>query len=231
MNQNGANGRSDRLFSQAKIRQTFVAGIFASVPLAVTAFIIWYVDGKTRNFLNWLLPNWPHVPGLGIVLAIALIYVVGMVTTSFLGKFFLSLIDGILMRLPVIRQLYQGWKQIALTPGGTEGTFSKVVLIPDETGYMKFMGFTSARLIEADEPCYCVFVPSAPNPITGRLYFVPIDRCELLDMSPEEAFKVILSTGNYVPPIIRINAVGTREMQAGLAITTMPVLPVESSEL
>src|ERR1700722_10197945 len=102
MNQNGANGRSDRLFSQAKIRQTFVAGIFASVPLAVTAFIIWYVDGKTRNFLNWLLPNWPHVPGLGIVLAIALIYVVGMVTTSFLGKFFLSLIDGILMRLPVI---------------------------------------------------------------------------------------------------------------------------------
>jgi uncharacterized membrane protein len=153
MKQMGANGQSDKLFSQAKVRQTFVAGIFASVPLAVTAFIIWYVDGKTRNFLNWLLPNWPHVPGLGIVLAIALIYVVGMVTTSFLGKFFLSLIDGILMRLPVVRQLYQGWKQIALTPGGTEGTFSKVVLIPDETGYMKFMGFTSARLIEADEPC------------------------------------------------------------------------------
>jgi uncharacterized membrane protein len=96
---------------------------------------------------------------------------------------------------------------------------------------MKFMGFTSARLIQADEPCYCVFVPSAPNPITGRLYFVPIERCELLDMSPEEAFKVILSTGNYVPPIIRVNQVGTREMQAGLEISSVPVLPVESSEL
>ena len=115
-------------------------------------------------------------------------------------------IDAIIMRLPGIRLLYQGWKQIALTPGGTEGTFSRVVLIPDETGTMRLMGFCSGRIIEADEPCYCVFIPSSPNPITGRLYFVRTARCQFIEMTTEEAFKVILSTGNYVPPIVAIES-------------------------
>jgi uncharacterized membrane protein len=113
------------------------------------------------------------------------------------------------MRLPVIRQLYLVWKQVALTPDGTEGTFSRVVMIPDETGFMKWMGFTSGRVVEASEPCYCVFVPSSPNPITGRLYFVPVERCQIIDMAPEEALKCVLSTGNYVPPLVPLAPVAT----------------------
>jgi len=58
----------------------------------------------------------------------------------------------------------------------------------------------------ADEPCYCVFIPSSPNPITGRLYFIRASRCQFIDMTTEEAFKVILSTGNYVPPIVAIES-------------------------
>jgi uncharacterized membrane protein len=55
--------------------------------------------------------------------------------------------------------------------------------------------------MESAEPMYCVFVPNSPNPITGRLYFVPAELCTFTDISVEEAFKVILSTGNYVPPL------------------------------
>ena len=62
-------------------------------------------------------------------------------------------------------------------------------------------GFTSGRIVQADQPCYCVFMPFSPNPITGRLCFVPIDKCQFLDMTPEDAFKIILSTGNYIRPL------------------------------
>ncbi len=186
-------------FSRGSIRRTFVAGIFAAVPLAVTIFIVWWVDEKTRGITVYLFHR--SIPFLGVLIAIGAIYVTGLITSSILGRYFLGLLDAVLMRLPVVRQLYLGWKQIALTPGGTEGTFSNVVLVPDETGQMRMMGFTSGRVIELDPACYCVFVPSAPNPITGRLYFIDVKKCTILRITPEEAFKVILSTGNYIPPI------------------------------
>ena len=168
--------------------------------MAVTAFILWWVDDKTRVFTFWLFHR--RIPFLGVLLTLAAIYAIGMVTNSLIGRYLLRIVDAIIMRMPGIRLLYQGWKQIALTPGGTEGTFSHVVLIPDESGTMKLMGFSSGRLIEADEPCYCVFIPSSPNPITGRLYFIRADRCQFIQMTSEEAFKVILSTGNYVPRLV-----------------------------
>jgi uncharacterized membrane protein len=188
----------------ANVRTTFLAGIFAVIPVAVTAFILWWVDNKTVDLTQVLFGIKIHF--LGVLIALAAIYAVGIVTNSLLGKYFLKLIDAIIMRLPGIRLLYQGWKQIALTPGGTESTFSNVVLIPDETGTMRLLGFCSGRIVEADEPSYCVFIPSSPNPITGRLYFIRASRCQFIQMSTEEAFKIILSTGNYVPPLIPIAA-------------------------
>jgi uncharacterized membrane protein len=122
-----------------------------------------------------------------------------LIATSLLGKFFLRIIDRILLRVPVLRPLYLAWKQIALTPGGTEGTFSRVVLIPDETGATHLIGFCCGRTIEGDPNTFCVFVPAAPNPINGRLYFVRKEKCVFVDISTEEAFKIVLSTGNYVP--------------------------------
>jgi len=195
---------TNRARGYANVRTTFIAGIFAFIPLAVTAFILWWIDDKTVIFTDWLLHRRIHF--LGVLLTLAAIYAIGIVTNSLLGKYILRLLDAIIMRLPGIRLLYQGWKQIALTPGGTEGTFSRVVLIPDETGTMRLMGFCSGRIIMADEPCYCVFIPSSPNPITGRLYFIRASRCQFIDMTTEEAFKVILSTGNYVPPIVAIKS-------------------------
>ena len=184
---------------QRHLRQTFLAGIFAVVPVAVTIFIVYWINLKTSVITAWLLPKHP-IPFVGVAVAIAAIYFTGLLATSLLGKFFLRLIDKLLIRLPGFRQLYTAWKQIALTPGGTEGVFSKVVMIPDETGGLHMLGFSNGRTNEADPNTYCVFVPAAPNPINGRLFFVHKEKCQFLDVTPEEAFKVILSTGNYVPP-------------------------------
>jgi len=191
------NGQQHKIFSQGRIRRTFVAGIFAFVPLAVTAYIVYWIDLHTRGLTVWLFHR--SIPFLGVLIALAAIYVTGMITSSLVGRFLLRIVDAVLIRLPVVRQLYLGWKHIALTPGGTEGTFSRVVLIPDESGIMKQLGFTSGQVVAGPVPSYCVFVPSSPNPITGRLFFVPVYKCQVIEVSPEEAFKVVLSTGNYVP--------------------------------
>ncbi|CAN5474542.1 hypothetical protein BH09PLA1_BH09PLA1_05870 [soil metagenome] len=182
------------------LRSTFLAGILSAVPIAVTGFIVWYVDNKTRFITQALFHV--QIPFLGVVIAVVAIYLCGLAATTLLGKFFLRLIDKILSRVPVLRQLYVAWKQIALTPGGTEGTFSRVVLIPDETGATHLLGFCSGRSLEGDPDTYCVFVPAAPNPISGRLYFVHREKCVFINVSTEEAFKVILSTGNYIPPAV-----------------------------
>ena len=179
------------------LRQTFLAGILSAIPIAVTGFIVRYVDNKTR-FITFALFH-VEIPFLGVVIAIAAIYLCGLLATSLLGRFFLGVVDKVLSRVPILRQLYIAWKQIALTPGGTEGTFSKVVLIRDETGATHLMGFCSGRPLQGDVNTFCVFVPAAPNPVSGRLLFVHREKCVFIDISTEEAFKVILSTGNYVP--------------------------------
>lgn len=180
------------------LRRTFLAGILSAVPLAVTVYIIWKVDKETRSITQALFKV--PIPFLGIVIAIVAIYLCGLLATSLLGKFFLSVVDKVLSRVPFLRQLYVPWKQIALTPAGSEGTFSRVVLIPDETGATHLLGFCSGRPLDGDPNTYCVFVPAAPNPINGRLYFVHREKCIFINLSTEEAFKVVLSTGNYIPP-------------------------------
>jgi uncharacterized membrane protein len=188
---------------QKHVRNTFLAGIFAAIPVVITVFILWWVETKTRPAAHYLLVRFFHVdrdiPFLGVVLALVGIYLAGMITTSLLGRFVLRTLDRILLRVPVLRQVYSGWKQVALTPGGTEGIFSKVALIHDEPGHTLVLVFTNGRPIEGQPDILCVFVPFAPNPVTGQLRFVRRTSCRILDLSTEEAFKIILSTGNYVP--------------------------------
>ena len=173
---------------QTHLRNAFLAGIFAAIPVAITAFIIWWVDDKTRAPVEWIFGR--SIPLLGIVIALAAIYLLGLIVSSFAGKALLSLIDALINRIPLIRDVYKAWKHIVVTPGGgTEGVFSRVALIPDEMGLMLMMGFTSGKPIPGDPNTTCVFVPTAPNPVAGRLYFVPLTQCRFLDLSVEEAFK------------------------------------------
>ncbi len=182
---------------QTHFRNTFLAGIFAAIPVAVTVFIVWWVESRTRPISHWLLGR--EIPFVGVGIALLAIYASGLIATTLVGKFVLRGIDLSLKRLPVIRQVYNGWKQVALTPGGTEGIFSKVALIPDEAGQTLLLGFTSGRPLDDQPNVLCVFVPASPNPVNGRLYFVRRETCQLVELSTEEAFKIILSTGNYVP--------------------------------
>lgn len=182
---------------QKHLRNTLLAGIFAAIPIAVTVFIIWWIDSKTRAISRFVFHN--DLPFVGVLIAIVVIYIVGLIATSVLGKYALRLVDKTLSRVPLLRELYMGWKQISFTPGGGEGIFARVALVPDESGETLLLGFTSGQPIDGDPNTFCVFIPTAPNPMNGRLHFVRRERCQMVDASAEEAFKLLLSTGNYTP--------------------------------
>jgi uncharacterized membrane protein len=196
---------------QNHLRNTFLAGAFAAMPIAATVFIVYYVERVTRELFAKV---GVHTPFLGLLLAVVAIYLLGLIVRSLTGRFFIRLVDRVLSHVPVLRDIYQAWKHVSITPGGKEGVYAKAALIGSGEGG-RLLGFTSGEPVDGDPNTLCVFVPNAPNPINGRLYFVPRQACVFLEgVGIEEAFKSILSTGNYVPP-----ALGAATVKAG---TTTP---------
>jgi uncharacterized membrane protein len=183
---------------QNHLRNTFLAGALAAAPIAATIFLIVYVESVTRAPIKLALGI--NVPFIGVAMAVVLIYLVGLVVNSLLGKWLIRRLDALLLRVPVLNELYKAWKHVSVTTSGKDGILSKVVLVPVDGNRSTTLGFSSGAPIAGDPKTCCVFVPAVPNPMNGRLYFVPIEDVCALDLSVEEAFKIILSGWNYVPP-------------------------------
>jgi uncharacterized membrane protein len=189
---------------KAHFRNKFVAGILAAIPVAVTFFILWYVDSKARQILGI------DVPFLGIVIALVAIYLLGLFVTSVIGKFLISVTDWILGHVPGLSDLYRAWKQVALTDShdGGFGIFGQVVLVPDDAGRGMVIGFTAGHPVEGDPETCCVFIPASPNPTSGRLHFIAERRLVRVNLARQEAIKMIISGGNYVPGALGASTVG-----------------------
>jgi uncharacterized membrane protein len=178
---------------QTHVRNKLAVGVLSAIPVAVTAFILWYVDSKARALFDI------RYPVLGLLVTLAGLYLLGLFITSLIGRWIITGADVLLAHIPGLRALYQSWKQMAFSPEGDEGIFARVVLIPDETGKMRMMGFSTRKPIEGDPETLCVFVPGSPNPTSGRLYFVPSRECLMLEVPARTALKILISGGNYVP--------------------------------
>jgi len=189
------------------VKAKFVAGLIAAIPIAITVFLVFYVDGMVQNVVR--LPY----PFLGILLSLAAIYALGVFVTSLVGRYLLRSFDWVLERIPGLSDLYRTWKQLLVTPDLDSGMFAKVLLLPDESGQHHLLGFSTGRPIGEDGDRLCVFVPNSPNPITGRLYFVSMKRCCFLPLSSKEALKTVVSSGNYLPAALGM-PVGPREPSA-----------------
>jgi uncharacterized membrane protein len=190
---------------QTHLRNKFLAGIVAAAPIVVLVLGILWIEEHTRPLAEWI--GYPY-PGLGIVLALAGVYLLGVVVTSLFGRVILGGFDHVLRRVPGLKLLYQAWKDVLIVSTGKKDIYSQVVLVPMPEGAGVQLGFTNGEETPAG---LCVFLPNAPNPITGRLLLVPKGNCRFVDMPMEEAFKFLLSTGNYVPGMADAPRPTTRE--------------------
>lgn len=181
----------------AHLRNKLLAGGLAIGPIVVLVWGAIWVEEHTKPLTQ---PLGFHFPGLGVLVAIVAVYLLGLLVTSLIGGWLLRILDRFLQRIPGLNQLYRAWKDILIQPPGKTGVFHRVVLVPALHGSGMQIGFTSGEGVPPDPDRWCVFVPGVPNPISGQLVLVDRKDCILLEMPVEDAFKYLLSTGNFVPP-------------------------------
>ena len=191
----------------ARLRRYWVAGILVLAPTALTLWVVWKLFSFFDDILGQQLrARGVSVVGLGFVLLNLLLLVLGFVAANFFGKRLFTLWDRLMHRVPLINKIYATLRQIAeLVLGPGVGAFGRVAIVEFPSPGTWGVGFvTSSTPGEVGEKMgrrMCsLFIPSAVNPTTGFLLVVPEEKVTYLDMTPEEAMKMIVSAGALVPP-------------------------------
>jgi uncharacterized membrane protein len=194
------------------MKKYLIAGLLVWMPLGITFLVVRaIVDFLDRTLL--LLPHayQPdnllgfHIPGFGVVLAVVMVLTTGMIVANFLGRRIIAAWESLLARIPVVRNLYAGIKQILEAVLATDGkSFDKVLLIEyPRKGIWSLAFMTSDNLGEVqaktDGDVVSVFIPTTPNPTSG--FVLMVQRAEVIemDMTVEEGLKMIISMGVVVP--------------------------------
>ncbi len=195
-----------------RFRRYLVAGLLVWVPLGVTLFLLKVlVDLMDQTLLLLPPPYRPdalfgfHIPGLGILLSLAVLLVTGILAANLVGRQLVHLWESILQRIPFVRSIYSAAKsfaEIVLTDANQ--SFNKVLLIEyPRRGLYSLCFRTSTYLGEVQartgEDVICVFVPTTPNPTSGLILMVPKSDVIELEMEVEDALKMVVSLGVVVP--------------------------------
>lgn len=195
-----------------RIRRIIVAGLLVWLPLGVTIFIIRVLLdllGQTYKIIpEFFRPEnllGFSIPGFGILLAVVIIFVTGLIAANFIGKSLVDWWESFLDKIPLVRSIYSPLKKFAeLVLSDQTQSFSKVLLIEyPRKGLYSLCFQTSKNLGEIEEKSgvdvVCVFVPTTPNPTSGLIIMVPQSDVIELDMSVEDGLKMIISLGVVVP--------------------------------
>ncbi len=187
------------------LRRYFITGIMVIVPIWVTVLIVrWIINliNNTFNFLPVVLQPKTYVQffGIGLVIALLIILLVGLLGSNYIGKRFLRLGESLLAKIPVIKTVYQGVKYLTTGIVGDKKIFSRVVLLEFPIKGLSFIGFVTGEAEDlipssSGKKMLKVFIPTTPNPTTGFFCIAAEDQVQSLDISVEEAFRLIISAG------------------------------------
>lgn len=194
------------------LRRWLLAGLMVLVPLGITIFVVDFLVSLLDKSLLLIPAPWRpenllgfNIPGVGIVLVIVLLLVVGFLADNFIGARVMRWAESMLGRVPLVRSVYSGSKQLAdmvLGEGGT--SFRKVILVEYPRKGLWTIGFvTGGPFWEAREKTgrelVTAFVPTTPNPTSGFIMLIPREDVIPLDMSVEHAMRMIISLGVVTP--------------------------------
>ena len=214
----------------ARIRAYFLTGVVIAGPVAVTAWLVfWFVDTVDR-VIKPLIPEylWPdaylpkNIPGVGVVLAFVGLTLLGFLAANLLGRTLIRLSETILDRMPVVRGIYKSVKQLFETVFSQQGTsFRRVGLVqyPAPGAWtLVFISTPPGEKVKAaigvgDTPYVSVFLPCTPNPTTGFYFYLPETDVIEIDMSPDDAAKLIMSAGLIQPEQVAVLAKNGKRKQ------------------
>ncbi len=206
-----------------KIRRYLATGLLVWIPLGVTLLLlrlfISFMDGliptplRPENLFGF------RIPGLGVILTFTLLLVTGFFAANLLGKKLIAVWEALLARIPLVSWVYSGVKKVAetlLSPRSE--SFRKVLLMEyPRKGIWSLCFQTSSDLGEVQahtgQEVVCVFVPTTPNPTSGFIILVPKDDVIELEMTVDEALRMIISLGVVVPEWRRRELIAVTETQ------------------
>ncbi|MFD2739298.1 DUF502 domain-containing protein [Sulfitobacter aestuarii] len=210
----------------ARLRASFLTGLVVIAPVGLTIWLIWSVIGWIDGFVLPLVPQAYHpdrmiqdffgldpsvqvnVRGLGVVIFLVFTILVGWMAKGIIGRSLIRFAESLVERTPVVRTIYSGIKQISETIfAQSERSFETACLIEYPRRGIWALGFISTtakgEVAARSDPggeMISVFLPTTPNPTSGFLLFFPKKDVIELDMSVEDAAKLVISAGLVYPP-------------------------------
>ncbi len=193
------------------LRRYFVAGLATLLPVLVTVFLVWkifeFADGLLGDQLGF------KIPGLGLLVTVLVILAVGIFSIHLFGRVVLRMIESAILRLPVIRKIYPAVKQLAqFLFGGEDGqprAFRRVVLVQfPRLGSYSIAFVTNegdSSVTGHTRRILTLLVPSPPSPFSGPIIFVPQEEVIPLELSVEDALKLVVSGGVVAAPLRAAN--------------------------
>lgn len=197
-----------------RLRRDFLTGLVVVLPMFLTVYLIWVTIGFVDAKVVPLIPNrynpenvfGRNIFGFGLVVFIAFTTIIGALTKGLMGRQILGFGERIVERMPIVRSIYNGLKQIAETIfSQSNNSFQKACLIEYPRKGLYAVAFVSTETggevkeKSGHDDLVSVFLPTTPNPTSGFLLFVPRAEVMPLDMSIEEAAKLVISAGLVEP--------------------------------
>ncbi|MBI4381023.1 MAG: DUF502 domain-containing protein [candidate division NC10 bacterium] len=199
-----------------RVRELFVVGLAVVLPLLVTYLLLRFLfealDGLLDPMIQGILGR--RIPGLGFLATVAIIFLIGALTTNIIGRKLVAVTEDLLLHIPLVKNVYAASKQLfdAFTLPG-RGAFRQVVMLEYPRSGLYALGFITATQAGGfqdlvGERTVNVFIPTAPNPTSGFFLVVPEKSVIPVPISVEEALKLIVSGGLIIPPALQARREG-----------------------
>jgi uncharacterized membrane protein len=194
------------------LKRYFLTGLLVLIPISLCIYIVKIVITAADRFLRFLPPPYNpgtylpfHIPGLGIILTVAVIFLVGLVTANFVGKKMVHGIEYLFAKIPLVRTIYTGAKEVVQTfIHDRPAQFRQVVLIEYPRKGIYCIAFVTGSPLgelssKVDGDFLNIFIPTTPNPTSGFYILVRREEIIPLNITIEDAFKLIMSAGMSMP--------------------------------
>ena len=213
---------NDKILNQSRkskftsnLRNNFLTGLAVIIPVFITAYLIWSTIGIVDG---WVLPLIPEkyaidkfigidVKGIGVIIFLLFTVFIGSLTKGYFGRTILKSVESLVDRMPVVRSIYNGIKQIAETVfSQSNNSFERACLVEYPRKGIWAVAFVSTKTkgevsekIGKNKDLFSIFLPTTPNPTSGFLLFLPEKDIIFLDMTVEDAAKLVISAGLVTP--------------------------------
>ncbi|HEY32555.1 MAG TPA: DUF502 domain-containing protein [Dehalococcoidia bacterium] len=186
-----------------KLRAHFLAGILVTVPLGLTVWIFIWIFNGIDNLLQPVIERiFGHdIPGVGFGITVLIIYIVGVIVSNMLGRRLLRYGENLLNRVPMVRYVYNGIRQIMQAFAAPDKTgFMDVVLVEFPRKGTRTLGFiTNETSDESGRKLLNIFIPTSPNPTSGFLQILSEDQVIRTNLTVDDALKMVVSGGRVSP--------------------------------